>query len=96
MFSSWWSKGSATNVSFELGTPVENSLVLGSGVFVLHAGTRKSGGAPVSVFVCSEADKFSSAVNAVKRLKTLRHPSVVTFADSGIFFVSFESKSSKA
>ena len=37
----------------------------------------------VSVFVCSENDKFSSAVNAVKRLKTLRHPSVVTFADSG-------------
>ena len=83
MFSSWWSKGSAPNFSCELGTPVENNLVLGGGVFVLHSGTRKSGGIPVSVFVCSENDKFSSAVNAVKRLKTLRHPSVVTFADSG-------------
>ena len=84
MFSSWWSKGSATNFSCELGTQVENNnLVLGGGVFVIHSGTRKSGGAPVSVFVCSENDKFGSAVNAVKRLKTLRHPSVVTFADSG-------------
>ncbi len=83
MFSSWWSKGSATNFSCELGTPVDSNLTLGAGVFVLHLGTRKSNASPVSVFVCSETDKFVSASNAVKRLKTLRHPSVVTFADSG-------------
>ena len=84
MFSSWWSKGSANNFSCELGTPVDvTSTCLGAGVFVLHSGTRKSNGSSVSVFVCSEVDKFVSASNAVKRLKTLRHPSVVTFADSG-------------
>jgi hypothetical protein len=70
-------------MSILLHANVSIRLTLGSGVFALHGGTRKSNGTPVSVFVCSESDKFGSAVNAVKRLKTLRHPSVVTFADSG-------------
>ena len=83
MFSSWWSKSSASNFSCDLGAQVEGGHTLGAGVFALHSGTRKSNGSPVSVFVCSDNDKFSSAIIAVKRLKTLRHPSVVTFADSG-------------
>ena len=83
MFSSWWSKSSASSFSCDLGSPVEGSHTLGAGVFALHSGTRKSNGTPVSNFVCSESDKFSSAVIAVKRLKTLRHPSIVTYVDSG-------------
>lgn len=82
MFSSWWSKGSAGNFSCELGSPTDFDGPVGAGVFSPHSGTRKASGTLVSVFACSEPDKFASANVAVKRLKTLRHPSVVTFVDS--------------
>jgi len=85
MFSSWWSKGSAGSFSCELGLPIDFDGPVGAGVFSPHSGTKKATGLAVSVFACSDPEKFSSANVAVKRLKTLRHPSVLTFVDSGKF-----------
>ena len=84
MFSSWW-KGS-TAFSCDLGEEIKlNGRLLGAGSFgQLHSGTQKTTSNKVSVFVCSESDssKLASANAAVKKLKTLRHPSVVLYIDS--------------
>jgi hypothetical protein len=86
MFSSWWSKGTLGSFSCDLGPVVETSrLVIGAGAFGLHSGTQKSGSqGPVSIFVCSEADgpTLAAAAGTVKKLKTLRHPSVILFIDA--------------
>jgi len=68
-----------------VGEPVSDlspGLLLGAGCFSLRSGTFKK--SPCSVFVCPESDppSLNGAIAAVKRLKTLRHPSVVTFLDS--------------
>ena len=53
-------------------------------VWRLHAGKHRSSGEAASVFVCDTKSGASNtqldvARAAVKRLKTLRHPSVLTF-----------------
>ena len=83
MFSSWWSKGSAGSFSCELGQEVKlNGLVLGAGSFSqLHSGTQKNPQTQnVSIFVSN--DQFSAASSAIKKLKTLRHPSIINYIDS--------------
>ena len=82
MFSSWWSKASGGAFSCDLGTEVRlNGIVLGAGAFgQLHEGTNKQNGQSVSVFVAS--NDISSASGAVKKIKTLKHPSVITFIDA--------------
>ena len=85
MFSSWWNKSSAGSFSCDFGDPVQlNGLTIGAGAFGLHSGTQKSNQTPVSVFVCSETDgpTLASAAGSVKKLKTLRHPSVILFIDA--------------
>ena len=83
MFSSWWSKGSTGSFSCELGQEVKlNGLILGAGAFgQLHSGSQNKIQNNVSIFVASES-MISSGSSAVKKLKTLRHPSVITFIDS--------------
>ena len=83
MFSSWWSKGSTGSFSCELGQEIKlNGLILGAGAFgQLHSGSQNKIQNNVSIFVASES-MISSASSAVKKLKTLRHPSVITFIDS--------------
>ena len=82
MFSSWWSKASGGAFSCDLGTEIKlNGLILGAGAFTqLHSGTNKQNSQNVSVFVASE--DLSSASGAVKKIKTLKHPSVITFIDA--------------
>ena len=82
MFSSWWSKASGGAFSCDSGPEVKlNGLVLGAGAFTqLHSGTNKQTNQNVSVFVASE--NLSSASSAVKKIKTLKHPSVITFIDA--------------
>ena len=82
MFSSWWSKASGGAFSCDLGTEIKlNGLILGAGAFTqLHSGTNKQTSQNVSVFVASE--DLSSASGAVKKIKTLKHPSVITFIDA--------------
>jgi len=90
MFSGWFKGGGVGGVAvpgiggqagIETGevVPGATNLTLGSGSFVLHSGSfnRK----PCSVFICSEQSEISVALGAVKRLKTVRHPSVVTYLD---------------
>ncbi len=88
MFSSWWSKGSGA-FTCDLGAAIElprdGGHVLGAGAFALHAGSQKSADKnPVSIFVCSETDgpTLAAAAGSVKKLKTLRHPSVILFVDA--------------
>merc|ERR1712133_25431 len=79
MFSSWWSKGSTGSFSCELGQEVKlNGLILGAGAFgQLHSGTQNKQN-HVSIFVSSES-MIGAASSAVKKLKTLRHPSVILY-----------------
>ena len=80
MFSGWFGKsGSSGGPGFEVGEPVESGLTLGGGSFALHSGQCNK--KPVSVFVSNGSDLVASSA-AVKRLKTLRHPSVVVYIDS--------------
>ncbi len=52
-------------------------------LFRLHEGTlRDRPGTRCSVFVCADPDLSPAASAAVKRMKTLRHPSVLTYLDS--------------
>jgi len=89
MFSGWFKGSGAGSVAlpgmsggagFETGEAVSGPGVLGSGSFVLHAGMFNK--KPCSVFVCSAQTEMTLALAAVKRLKTVRHPSVVTYIDS--------------
>ena len=78
MFSSWWSK-SSTAFSCDLGQEVNlNNRTLGAGAFgQINEGIHKATNNKVSIFVCSdtESSTFTAASSAVKKLKTLRHPS---------------------
>ena len=85
MFSSWWSsKNSSGAFSCDLGSEVKlNGLLLGAGAFSqLHNGAQKGSNNKVTIFVASEASGMTYASGAVKKLKTLRHPSVVLFIDA--------------
>ena len=81
MFSSWWSKGSSA-FSCDLGPEIPlNGRILGAGSFgQFHRGTQKSTSQSVSIFVSS--DSIEAASSTIKKLKTLRHPSVVLYIDS--------------
>ena len=81
MFSSWWSKGSSS-FSCESGPEVRlNGAILGAGSFTqLFNGNQKNPDkTPVSIFVSSDLHSGSAAV---KKLKTLKHPCVITFVDA--------------
>ncbi|XP_063868624.1 N-terminal kinase-like protein isoform X2 [Scylla paramamosain] len=55
-------------------------------VWRLHKGKKKQNGEEVSIFVCGGKDSnpghIEAAKAAVKRLKTLRHPCILTYLDS--------------
>jgi SCY1-like protein 1 len=57
----------------------------GWSIFVLHKGKRRSDGAPVNVFVFDGSKRnpqdITIAKNALKRMKTLRHPNFLKFLD---------------
>jgi SCY1-like protein 1 len=51
----------------------------------MHRGTRKEDGMQVSIFtfeVAKSRDKAVFAKNAIRRFKTIRHPSIVHYIDS--------------
>ncbi|KAJ8246948.1 hypothetical protein GJAV_G00257080 [Gymnothorax javanicus] len=56
-----------------------------SGIWTLHRGKRKTTGEPVSVFVyevtAGTEDQTQLAKAAFKRMKTLRHPNILCYAD---------------
>lgn len=66
---------------FEIG-PEKHPVGSTTGALFRHyAATDKSAPEPqsVSVFVCDQPELLSAASQAVKRLKTLRHPAILTF-----------------
>lgn len=69
---------------FEIGEPVPG--LQEKSVWTLHKGKKKSTNEEVSVFVFETKNASDTQVDiakaAVKRLKTLRHPSILTYLDS--------------
>lgn len=79
---SFFSRDSSKDFPYDIGEQVE---IFGS-IWTLHRAKRKNTNEEVSVFVYeiksgSEA-KLELAKAMVKRLKTLRHPSILQFLDS--------------
>lgn len=82
---SFFSRDSAKDFPYELGEPVQQ--FDSRSIWSLHRGKRKGGNQEeVSVFVYDIKNgtdvKLELAKAAVKRLKTLRHPSILQFLDS--------------
>jgi len=78
------SKDPAKDFPYELGEVVGQVALENKSVWTLHTGKHRTSGEPVSIFVCDSKSGASNtqldvARSAVKRLKTLRHPSVLTF-----------------
>nr|CAH7725902.1 unnamed protein product [Callosobruchus chinensis] len=81
---SFFSRDPSKDFNFEIGELVAS--LIDKSVWNLHKGRKKGSNEEVSVFVFdlksnTEAD-LDIAKSAVKRLKTLRHPSVLTYIDS--------------
>ncbi|VEN42679.1 unnamed protein product [Callosobruchus maculatus] len=81
---SFFSRDPSKDFSFEIGELVAS--LIDKSVWNLHKGRKKGSNEEVSVFVFdlksnTDAD-LDIAKSAVKRLKTLRHPSVLTYIDS--------------
>uniref|UniRef100_A0A8D8YBN3 N-terminal kinase-like protein n=3 Tax=Cacopsylla melanoneura TaxID=428564 RepID=A0A8D8YBN3_9HEMI len=55
----------------------------------VHGGKKKGSGDKVTIFLNDSPDAYESALSYVKKLKTLRHPSILMFLDS----VELQSKS---
>lgn len=82
---SFFSRDSAKDFPYEIGEPVQQ--FDSRSIWSLHRGKRKGGSnEEVSVFVYDIKNgtdvKLELAKAAVKRLKTLRHPSILQFLDS--------------
>nr|CAB3265905.1 N-terminal kinase-like protein [Phallusia mammillata] len=82
---SFFSRDPAKGFPYEVGEKVEG-LDADHSIWTMHAGKQKSNGQPVSVFLFdvsanSETAK-QTAQASVKRLKTLKHPNILTFIDS--------------
>ncbi|GJQ78354.1 hypothetical protein Trydic_g22181 [Trypoxylus dichotomus] len=74
----------AKDFGFDIGEPVPG--LQEKSVWTLHKGKKKGTNEEVSVFVFETKNSTEAQVDiaktAVKRLKTLRHPSILTFLDS--------------
>ncbi|GBM05859.1 N-terminal kinase-like protein [Araneus ventricosus] len=81
---SFFSRDAAKDFGYELSTEIENSTEYS--IWKIHNGKKKVTGEPVTVFVFEASPETQTlldiAKSAVKRLKTLRHPSILTYVDS--------------
>uniref|UniRef100_A0A182Q1K3 N-terminal kinase-like protein n=1 Tax=Anopheles farauti TaxID=69004 RepID=A0A182Q1K3_9DIPT len=81
---SFFSRDSSKDFPYEIGDPVQQFDT--KSIWSLHRGKRKATNDDVSVFtyeIKSGTDiKLELAKSALKRLKTLRHPSILQFLDS--------------
>ncbi|KAK9873941.1 hypothetical protein WA026_002294 [Henosepilachna vigintioctopunctata] len=81
---SFFSRDPSKDFNFEIGELV--SRLEDKSIWNLHKGKRKVGSEEVSIFVfdvkSGSESQLDIAKSAVKRLKTLRHPSILTFLDS--------------
>ncbi|KAG8182070.1 hypothetical protein JTE90_008606 [Oedothorax gibbosus] len=82
---SFFSRDAAKDFGYELLNQVEISQEFS--IWKIHNGKKKVSGEPVTIFVFEAASVETQtlleiAKSAVKRLKTLRHPSILTYVDS--------------
>jgi len=82
-----FSKDPTKDFPYDITEQVGQIALENKSVWALHNGKNRSTQEPVSVFVCDSKDGASStqldvARAAVKRLKTLKHPSVLTYIGS--------------
>ncbi|XP_058063107.1 N-terminal kinase-like protein [Anopheles bellator] len=81
---SFFSRDSSKDFPYEIGEPVQQFDA--KSIWALHRGKRKATNDEVSVFTYDIRNgteiKLELAKVAVKRLKTLRHPSILQFLDS--------------
>lgn len=81
---SFFSRDPSKDFNFEVGEIV--SRLEDKSIWNLHKGKRKGSTEEVSIFVFDirnrSESQFDTAKSAVKRLKTLRHPSILTYLDS--------------
>lgn len=82
---SFFSRDAAKDFAYELGAEVDG--LKDYSLWRLHQGKKKSTGEGVSLFVFEASNPeaqtlFDIAKSALKRAKTLRHPSILTYVDS--------------
>ncbi|ROT76596.1 N-terminal kinase-like protein [Penaeus vannamei] len=79
---SLFSRDPTSSFAYEIGEAVEHT----RSVWKIHRGKKKQNGDEVSVFICEGRDGTTAQLDiakaAVKRLKTLRHPCILTYIDS--------------
>ncbi|XP_005988943.1 N-terminal kinase-like protein [Latimeria chalumnae] len=78
---SFFSRDPVKDFPYEIGTECQEV----PGIWELHGGKKKTTGDPVSVFVYevkpSSEEQTQIAKAAFKRLKTLRHPNILSYSD---------------
>ncbi|KAK6638702.1 hypothetical protein RUM43_006969 [Polyplax serrata] len=81
---SFFSRDPSKDFAFEIGEPVQ--VLEDKSLWTLHKARKKGTGEEVSVFVydCKQGNDTQLEIckTAVKRLKTLRHPSILTYIES--------------
>lgn len=82
---SFFTRDAVKDFPYEISNETED--IDSSSIWKLHQGKKKSSGEMVSVFVfevnsAASQSMLETAKAAVKRLKTLRHPSILTYIDS--------------
>lgn len=84
MMWSFFSRDSSKDFPYELGEPING--FESKSIFSLHKAKRKSTNEEVSIFVydvkAGSETKLEIARALLKRLKTLRHPSILQYLDS--------------
>ncbi|CAG2063101.1 unnamed protein product, partial [Timema podura] len=84
MMWSFFSRDPSKDFPYEITEPVQG--LENTSVWTLHKAKKKGTNEEVSVFVFDVRNgsdtQFDVAKAAVKRLKTLRHPSILTYLDS--------------
>lgn len=82
---SFFSRDTTKDFPYDIGEQVSGGLD-GRGIWSLHKGKKKNSNDEVSIFVYDVKNgndtKLELARGAMKRLKTLRHPSILQFLDS--------------
>ncbi|GFO35644.1 N-terminal kinase-like protein [Plakobranchus ocellatus] len=80
---SFFSRDPAKEFNYEIGEKVPG--LEDKSIWSLHHGKKKSSGEPVSIFAfdikSASETQIQTAKSSLKRLKTLRHPNILTFLD---------------
>ncbi|KAK3778636.1 hypothetical protein RRG08_016613 [Elysia crispata] len=80
---SFFSRDPAKDFQYEIGEKVTG--LEEKSIWILHRGKKKSSGDPVSIFEFdiknASETQIQTAKSSLKRIKTLRHPNILTFLD---------------